>query len=205
MPFLIRLFTENLAQRNLLSFPPGLGVERGDFTCNIARDVPKSNSKSYFCTVLLSYAFPRESTRLLTLSEISISNPTPRPRGDISYPGRPYDRPCRAPPRNAFPNPALHGKSRAAKPPFLPAGTQGRKRRFLRKHRARFFQSRILDRGGKLLTVGCHMIALVERGREMPFHIRVLAGNLAQVNLLAFPAGLGVERGDFSCNIARDV
>src|SRR5678816_3163571 len=28
------------------------------------------------------------------------------------------------------------------------------------------FQKRILDRGGKLLTVGGHMIALVERGRE---------------------------------------
>src|SRR5678815_5290783 len=59
------------------------------------------------------------------------------PRGQTSYRGRPYDRPCRAWPRNALPNPAFHGKSRAAKPFFLPAGTQGRKRRFLRQHRAR--------------------------------------------------------------------
>src|SRR5678815_321245 len=113
MPFPIRLFTENLAQRNLFSFPPGLRVEKGDFSGNIARDVPKSNSKSYFRKVPLSNTFPRISTRLWILSEISISNPTPRPRGDISYPGRPYDRPCRAPPRNAFPNPAIHGISRA--------------------------------------------------------------------------------------------
>src|SRR5678815_3517615 len=48
IPFPIRLFTENLAQRNLFSFPPGLRVEKGDFSGNIARDVPKSNSKSYF-------------------------------------------------------------------------------------------------------------------------------------------------------------
>src|SRR5678815_905063 len=59
------------------------------------------------------------------LSEIfSISNPKPGPRGQTSCRGRPYDRPCRARPRNAFPNPAIHGKSRAAKTPFLPAGTQ---------------------------------------------------------------------------------
>src|SRR5678815_4200240 len=61
------------------------------------------------------------------------------PRGQTSYGGRPYDRPCRARPRNAFHNPAYHGKSRAAKTPLLPpAGTQGRKRRFLRQQRARF-------------------------------------------------------------------
>src|SRR5678816_3451111 len=124
--------------------------------------------------------------------------------GKISDSGRPYDRPCRARPRNTFPNPALHGKSRAANPPFLPAGTQGRKRRFLRQQRARFFQSRILDRGGKLLTVGGHMIALVERGREMPFPIRLFTENLAQRNLLSFPPGHRKKKGDFSGNNARD-
>src|SRR5678816_3713054 len=43
------------------------------------------------------------------------------PRGQTSYRGRPYDRPCRAPPRNAFTCPCVHGKSRAAKTPLLPA------------------------------------------------------------------------------------
>src|SRR5678816_2758063 len=69
MPSPIRLFTGNLAQRNLLSFPPGLRVGRGDFSGNNARDFPTSDFGL---------------------------------RGDISYPGRPYDRPCRARPRNAL-------------------------------------------------------------------------------------------------------
>src|SRR5678815_1807179 len=68
------------------------------------------------------------------------------------------------------------------------------------------FQFRIQnpDRGGKPLAVGGSMIALVERGREMPSPIRLFTGNLAQRNLLSFPPGLRVERGDFSCNIAGD-
>src|SRR5678815_4740100 len=105
IPSRIQLFTENLAQRNLLSFPPGLRVGRGSFSGNNARDF----SKVGFWT-----------------------------ERDISYRGRPYDRPCRARPRNAFPNPGFHGKSRAAKPPLLPAGTQGRKRSFLGQQRARY-------------------------------------------------------------------
>src|SRR5678816_4366518 len=53
------------------------------------------------------------------LSEIfSISNSKPGPRGQTSCRGRPYDRPCRARPRNAFTNPGFHGKSRAAKTPL---------------------------------------------------------------------------------------
>src|SRR5678816_1694574 len=56
---------------------------------------------------------------------------------DVYKRQRPYDRPCRARPRNTLPNPAFHGKSRAAKPPFLPAETRGRKSRFLEQHRAR--------------------------------------------------------------------
>src|SRR5678816_4394442 len=68
------------------------------------------------------------------------------------------------------------------------------------------FQSRILDRGGKLLTVGGHMIALVERGREMPSQIQLFTENLAKRKLLFFlPLGLRVERGAFSGNIARDI
>src|SRR5678816_4254931 len=69
-----------------------------------------------------------------------------------------------------------------------------------------FFQFRIPnpDRGGKLLAVGGSMIALVERGREMPSPIRLFTGNLAQRNLLSFPPGLRVGRGDFSGNNARD-
>src|SRR5678815_117182 len=50
-----------------------------------------------------------------------------------------------------FPNPGFHGKSRAAKPPFLPAGTQGRKRRFLRQQRARFSKVGFWTEGGYLL------------------------------------------------------
>src|SRR5678815_3199172 len=41
MPSRIQLFTGYLAQRKLLSFPPGLRVERGAFSDNIARDIPK--------------------------------------------------------------------------------------------------------------------------------------------------------------------
>src|SRR5678815_4217531 len=52
------------------------------------------------------------------------------------------------------------------------------------------FQSLILDRGGKLLTLGGHMIALVERGREMPSPIQLFTENLAQRKLLSFPPGL---------------
>ena len=48
------------------------------------------------------------------------------------------------------------------------------------------------------------MIALVERGREMPSPIRLFTENLAQRNLLSFPPGLRVEIGDFSGNNARD-
>src|SRR5678815_2669351 len=68
------------------------------------------------------------------------------------------------------------------------------------------FQFRIQnpDRGGISLTLGGHMIALVERGREMPSRIQVFTENHAQRNLLSFPPGLRVERGDFSCNIAGD-
>src|SRR5678815_3551991 len=80
--------------------PAGTQGRKRRFLKNIARDVPKSNSKSYFRKVPLSYAFPRESTRLWTVNEISISNPTPRPRGDISYPGRPYDFSCTERPGN---------------------------------------------------------------------------------------------------------
>src|SRR5678815_750685 len=88
MPFPIRLLTENLAQRNLLSYPPGLRVERVDFSGNNAPDFSKSEFG---------------------------------PRGQTSYRGRPYDHLCQTRPRNAFPYPALHGKSREAKTPLLPA------------------------------------------------------------------------------------
>src|SRR5678815_2548906 len=68
------------------------------------------------------------------------------------------------------------------------------------------FQSRSLDLGGKLLTLGGHMIALVERGREMRSPIQLFTENLAQRKLLSFPPpGLRVERGAFSGNIARDI
>src|SRR5678815_2733061 len=68
------------------------------------------------------------------------------------------------------------------------------------------FQSRILDRGGKYLNVGGHMIALVERGREMPSPIQLFTENLAQRKLLSFPPpGLRVERGAFSGNIAQEI
>src|SRR5678816_910532 len=63
-----------------------------------------------------------------------------------------------------------------------------------------FFQSPAPNSEGKFLT----LIALVERGREMPFPIRLLTENLAQRNLLSFPPGLRVERGNFSGNNARD-
>src|SRR5678815_3040203 len=66
------------------------------------------------------------------------------------------------------------------------------------------YQSRVLDRGGKQLTVGGRMIALDERGREMPSPSRLFAEYLAQRKLLSFPPGLRVERGDFSGNNARD-
>src|SRR5678815_2049298 len=62
-----------------------------------------------------------------------------------------------------------------------------------------FFQFRIPnpDRGGKLLAVGGSMIALVERGREMPSPIRRFTGNPAERNLLSFPpagprGGMGI-------------
>src|SRR5678816_3747065 len=69
-----------------------------------------------------------------------------------------------------------------------------------------FFQFRIPnpDRGGKLLAVGGYMIALVERGREIPSRIQLFTENLAQRNLLSFPPGLRVGRGSFSGNNARD-
>src|SRR5678815_3718918 len=52
------------------------------------------------------------------------------------------------------------------------------------------FQFRIPnpDRGGKLLAVGGPMIALVERGREMPSRIQDFTGNLAQRKLLSHPS-----------------
>src|SRR5678816_4047881 len=55
---------------------------------------------------------------------------------------------------------------------------------------AKFFQFRIPnpDQGGKLLAVGGPMIALVERGREMPSRIQVFTGNLAQRKLLSHPS-----------------
>src|SRR5678816_2864936 len=173
MPSPIQLITENLAQRNLLSFrPPGLRVERGAFSGNNARDFPKSDFGA---------------------------------RGQTSYRGRPYDRPCRGRPRNAFPNPAIHGKSGAAKTPLLPARRDsGSKEELSLATTREILKSRILDRGGKLLTVGGHMIALVERGREMPSPIQLFTENLAQRKLLSFPPGLGVERGAFSGNIAGD-
>src|SRR5678815_4561874 len=68
-----------------------------------------------------------------------------------------------------------------------------------------FFQSPAPNSEGKFLTLGGPMIALVERGREMPFPIRLLTENLAQRKLLSFrPPGLRVERGAFSGNNARD-
>src|SRR5678815_5044589 len=158
MPSPIQLITEYLAQRKLLSFPPGLRVERGAFSGNNALDFPKSDFGS---------------------------------RGQTSYRGRPYDCPCRARPRNAFPNPGFHGKSRAAKTPLLPARRDSGSKEELSEATTReIFQSRILDRGGKLLTLGGHMIALVERGREMPSPIQLFTENLAQRKLLSFPPGL---------------
>src|SRR5678815_542697 len=54
------------------------------------------------------------------------------------------------------------------------------------------------DRGGKLLAVGGPMIALVERGREMPSTIQLITENLAQRKLLSFPpAGTQVRRRSF--------
>src|SRR5678815_5355717 len=151
--------------------------------------------------------FSGKSTARWTYRNFSISNPKPGPQGQTSCRGRPYDRPCRARPRNAFPNPAYHGKSRAAKTPLLPARRDsGSKEELSHATTRQIFQSRSLDRGGKLLTVGGHMITFVKRGREMPSPIQLFTENLAKRKLLSFPPpGLRVERGAFSGNIKRDI
>src|SRR5678815_4210433 len=121
MPSPIRLFTGNLAQRNLLSFPPGLRVGRGDFSGNNARDFPKSDFGL---------------------------------RGDISYPGRPYDRPCRARPRNAFPESRFSRKISRSETSFPSRRDSGSKEEISLATSREIFQSRIRYRIFREVTLG---------------------------------------------------
>src|SRR5678815_1546988 len=59
------------------------------------------------------------------------------PRGQTSYRGPPYDRPCRARPRNALPNSYFHGKDLHENARRQRQMTIRDRRKFLRQQRAR--------------------------------------------------------------------
>src|SRR5678815_3866309 len=167
MPSPIQLITENLAQRKLLSFrPPGLRVERGAFS---------GNTREIFQTRILD-----RGGKLLTVAGHMDVYVEPR-----------RDRPTCI---QDFTENLAQRKLLS----FPLRRDLGSKAQLSQATTCEIFQSRILDRGGKLLTLGGHMICLLYTSDAADERSSVDLGGRRNRNKKTFPAGLRVERGNFS-------